>query len=39
VDIYKDGEVAGHGGAWLSGAGGAKYGLTMPGEPASHIVD
>ncbi len=32
VDIYEDGKVAGHEGAWLSGEGGAKFGLIMPGE-------
>ena len=33
VDIYKDGKVVGHGGAWLSGVNGAKFGLMMPGRP------
>jgi hypothetical protein len=33
VDDYKDGEVAGHGGAWRSGVDGAKFGLIMPGKP------
>jgi len=32
VDIYSDGEVVRHEGAWLSGAGGATYGLMMPGQ-------
>ena len=32
VDEYKDGTVVGHGGSWLSGRNGAKYGLMMPGE-------
>jgi hypothetical protein len=32
VDDYKDGKVAGHGGAWLSGVGGARFGLIMPGR-------
>src|SRR5215472_3022316 len=27
VDIYKNGKVAGHEGAWLSGVNGAKFGL------------
>jgi len=33
VDEYKDGKVASHGGAWLSGVNGARYGLFMPGLP------
>jgi hypothetical protein len=33
VDDYKDGKLVGHGGAWLSGKDGAKFGLIMPGEP------
>src|SRR3954454_4940874 len=33
VDIYRDGKVVGHEGAWLSGVDGAKFGLAMPGEP------
>ncbi len=33
VDIYKDGKVVGHEGAWLSGKGGAKFGLALPGSP------
>ena len=32
VDAYKDGKVAGHGGSWLSGIDGAKFGLMMPGK-------
>jgi len=32
VDIYKDGKVVGHQGAWLSGAGGARFGLMLPGK-------
>jgi hypothetical protein len=32
VDEYDDGKVAGHPGAWLSGANGAKFGLFMPGD-------
>jgi hypothetical protein len=31
VDIYKDGKVVKHEGAWRSGVGGAKFGLMMPG--------
>jgi hypothetical protein len=33
VDEYKDGKVASHGGAWLAGVNGAKFGLMMPGKP------
>jgi uncharacterized membrane protein YkoI len=33
VDIYKDGKVVSHEGAWLSGANGARWGLLMPGTP------
>jgi hypothetical protein len=33
VDIYKDGTVTGHEGAWLAGVDGAKFGLMMPGLP------
>jgi hypothetical protein len=33
VDVYKNGVVAGHEGAWLAGVGGARYGLMMPGSP------
>lgn len=33
VDMYKDGKVASHEGAWLSGKDGAKFGLMMPGNP------
>jgi uncharacterized membrane protein YkoI len=33
VDEYKDGKVAGHGGSWLSGVNGARFGLMMPGLP------
>lgn len=32
VDMYKDGKVVGHQGAWLSGVKGARFGLMMPGE-------
>jgi hypothetical protein len=34
VDDYKDGKVTGHGGTWLSGEKGAKFGLMLPGKPA-----
>src|SRR5215471_5462452 len=33
VDIYKDGKIANHEGAWLAGVNGAKFGLAMPGNP------
>ena len=33
VDIYKDGKVVSHEGAWFSGEGEAKFGLVMPGRP------
>ena len=33
VDMYKDGRVTDHEGAWLAGVNGAKPGLMMPGEP------
>ena len=33
VDIYKDGRVVGHEGAWLHGEDGARAGMMMPGEP------
>lgn len=32
VDIYKDGKVVGHEGAWLAGIKDAKCGLMMPGQ-------
>jgi hypothetical protein len=32
VDDYQGGKVVGHGGAWLSGVNGAKFGLMMPGQ-------
>ncbi len=31
VDEYKDGKVFAHGGSWLAGEKGARYGLMMPG--------
>jgi hypothetical protein len=34
VEDYEDGKVVGHGGAWLSGVDGAKFGLMMPGKPS-----
>ena len=33
VDVYKNGKVVGHEGAWLSGVNGAKFGMMMPGTP------
>jgi hypothetical protein len=33
VDTYQDGKVEGHGGSWLSGADGARFGLMMPATP------
>ena len=34
VDVYgRDGKVANHGGAWLAGAKGARFGLLMPAAP------
>ncbi len=33
VDDYKDGKLVGHGGAWLAGVKGARFGLIMPGKP------
>lgn len=33
VDIYSQGQVATHDGAWRSGAGGARFGLFLPGTP------
>jgi len=32
VDMYKKGKVTGHGGAWLAGVKGARFGLMMPGK-------
>jgi hypothetical protein len=31
VDMYKNGRVVSHEGAWLAGTGGARFGLMMPG--------
>lgn len=33
VDVYKDGKIANHEGAWLAGVNGAAFGLMMPGLP------
>ncbi|MDH5705223.1 MAG: hypothetical protein OEZ45_04315 [Candidatus Aminicenantes bacterium] len=33
VDIYKNGKITGHEGAWESGKDGAKFGLMVPGTP------
>jgi hypothetical protein len=33
VDLYEDGKVVSHEGAWLSGEKGARFGLMMPGTP------
>ena len=33
VDIYKDGKIVAHEGAWLHGRNGARAGMMMPGEP------
>jgi len=35
VDVYKNGKVVSHEGAWLSGVKGAKFGLMMPAAPKS----
>lgn len=32
VDMYRDGKIINHEGAWLSGKDGARYGLAMPGK-------
>jgi hypothetical protein len=32
VDIYKDGRIVAHEGAWESGKAGARFGLMMPGQ-------
>ena len=36
VDMYKNGKVVDHEGAWLSGVNGARFGLMMPGLPLLH---
>jgi hypothetical protein len=33
VDVYKNGKVVSHEGAWLSGVNGARFGMMMPGQP------
>ena len=33
VDMYENGTITSHEGAWLAGVGGAQFGLAMPGEP------
>ena len=33
VDIFKGGGVTGHEGAWLHAAGGARFGMLLPGTP------
>jgi hypothetical protein len=33
VDMYENGKVINHGGSWLAGVNGAKFGLMMPGAP------
>jgi hypothetical protein len=33
VDEYKGGKIISHGGAWLAGENGAKFGLLVPGQP------
>jgi hypothetical protein len=38
VDKYRDGRVVNHEGAWLSGVGGAKFGVIMPGTPALNVT-
>lgn len=34
VDMYRDGKVISHAGAWLSGVNDAKFGLMMPAQPS-----
>ncbi len=34
VDLYEDGRVVRHEGAWLAGEDGARFGLLLPGAPA-----
>jgi len=33
VEVYRNGRVVGHEGAWLSGVDGSRFGLMMPGSP------
>ena len=35
VDIYRNGKVVSHDGAWLAGVRGAKFGLFIPGAPVA----
>ncbi len=35
VDIYKNGKLKSHGGSWLSGVNGARFGLMMPAKPVA----
>jgi len=37
VDMYKDGKLVSHDGAWHSGVNGAKFGLMMPGQPTVNM--
>jgi hypothetical protein len=37
VDMYKNGKVDNHSGAWLAGENGAKAGLIMPGKPVMNM--
>ncbi len=37
VDMYKNGKLAGHEGAWQSGASGARFGLMIPGKPQNGL--
>jgi hypothetical protein len=37
VDMYKDGKVTSHEGAWESGANGAHFGMLVPGKPTVGI--
>jgi hypothetical protein len=34
VDVYKNGKIVNHEGAWAHGTNGARFGLMMPGSPA-----
>jgi hypothetical protein len=38
VDIYEDGAVASHDGAWLASDPGAEAGIIMPANPEPHMV-
>jgi hypothetical protein len=38
VDIYENGQVVSHEGAWLAGQGGARPGVMMPGNPSVGMV-